>query len=52
MDFERRIVQWNCRGLKPDYGGVSLLISECSPSVFCFQETFLEPGDFVCLFGS
>ena len=48
MDFKHKIIQWNCRGLKPNYNEVSLLISEYNPSVFCFQETFLKP-DF-CLF--
>ena len=30
MDFKHKIIQWNCRGLKPN----SLLISEYNPSVF------------------
>ena len=45
MDFKHKIIQWNCRGLKPNYNEVSLLISEYNPSVFCFQETFLKPDD-------
>ena len=47
MDFKHKIIQWNCRGLKPNYNevSVSLLISEYNPSVFCFQETFLKPDD-------
>ena len=45
MDFKHKIIQWNCRGLKPHYNEVSLLISEYNPSVFCFQETFLKPDD-------
>ena len=36
---------------KPNYNEVSLLISECNPSVFCFQETFLKPDDNVSLRG-
>ena len=36
MDFKHKIIQWNCRGLKPNYNEVSLLISEYNPSVFCF----------------
>ena len=36
MDFKHKIIQWNCRGLKPYYNEVSLLISEYNPSVFCF----------------
>ena len=43
MDFKHKIIQWNCRGLKPNYNEVSLLISKYNPSVFCFQETFLKP---------
>ena len=26
MDFKHKIIQWNCRGLKPNYNEVSLLI--------------------------
>ena len=49
MDFKQKIIQWNCRGLKPNYNEVSLLISEYNPSVFCFQETFLKPDDNISL---
>ena len=49
MDFKHKIIQWNCRGLKPYYNEVSLLISEYNPSVFCFQETFLKPDDNISL---
>ena len=51
MDFKHKIIQWNCRGLKPNYNEVSLLISEYNPSVFCFQETFLKPDDNISLKG-
>ena len=51
MDFNYKIIQWNCRGLKPNYNEVSLLISEYNPSVFCFQETFLKPDDNTSLRG-
>ena len=30
---------------------MSLLVSECTPSVFCFQETFLGPDDNISLRG-
>ena len=50
-DFKHKIIQWNCRGLKPNYNEVSLLISEYNPSVFCFQETFLKPDDNISLKG-
>ena len=48
-DFKHKIIQWNCRGLKPNYNEVPLLISEYNPSVFCFQETFLKPDDNISL---
>ena len=51
MDFKHKIIQWNCRGLKPNYNEVSLLISEYQPSVFCFQETFLKTDDNISLKG-
>ena len=51
MDFKHKIMQWNCRGLKPNYNEVSLLKSEYNPSVFCFQETFLQPDDNISLKG-
>ena len=51
LDFKHKIIQWNCRGLKPNYNEVSLLISEYNPSVFCFQETFLKPDDNISLKG-
>ena len=51
MVFKHKIIQWNCRGLKPNYNEVSLLISEYNPSVFCFQETFLKPDDNISLRG-
>ena len=51
MDFRHKIIQCNCRGLKPNYNEVSLLISEYNPSVFCFQETFLKPDDNISLNG-
>ena len=34
MDFKHKIIQWNWRGLKPNYNEVFLLISEYNPSVF------------------
>ena len=39
------IIQWNCRGLKPNYNELLLLISEFSPEVICLQETFLTKDD-------
>ena len=51
MDFKHKIIQWNCRGLKPNYNEVALLISEYNPSVFGFQKTFLKPDDNISLRG-
>ena len=51
MDSKHKIIQWNCRGLKPNYNEVSLLISEHKPSIFCFQDTFLKPDDNISLKG-
>ena len=51
MHFEHRIVKWNCRCLKPSCDEVSLLVSECNPSVFCFQETFQRSDDNILLRG-
>ena len=51
MDFEHKIIHCNCRGLKPNYNEVSLLISEYDPSVFCFQETFLKSDDNISIKG-
>ena len=42
MDFKHKIIQWNCRGLKPNYNVVLLLISEYNPSVFVFKRHFLK----------
>ena len=51
MDFKNEIIQWNCRGLKPNYNDVSLLFSEYNPAVFCFQEKFLKPENNISLKG-
>ena len=51
MDFKHKIIQWNCRGLKPKFDEISLLLLQHNPSVFCLQETFLKPDDKVTLKG-
>ena len=51
MDFKHKIIQWNCRGLKPYYNQAPLLMSEYNPSVFCFQEPFLKPDDNISIRG-
>ena len=45
MELKSKIIQWNCRGLKPNYNEVLLLLTLVRPSVFCLQETFLKPDD-------
>ena len=49
MDFKHNII--HCRGLKPKFDEISLLISQYNPSVFCLQETFLKPDDTITLKG-
>ena len=51
MDFKRNIIQWNCRGLKPKFDEISLLLSQQKPSAFCLQETLLKPDDKITLKG-
>ena len=41
------ILQWNIRGIKPNYTELNLLIKERSPNVICIQETKLPSEDFV-----
>ena len=45
MEYKSKIKQWNCRGLKPNYNEILLLLTLMKPSVFCLQETFLKPED-------
>ena len=40
-----KIIQWNCRGLKPNYNELLLLIMGLCPAVICLQETFLKAED-------
>ena len=51
MDYKHTIIQWNCRGLKPKFDEISLLLSQQKPSVFCLLETFLKPDDKISLKG-
>ena len=39
------VVQWNCRGLKPNYEEIKRFMHDFNPLVFCLQETFLGPTD-------
>ena len=51
MDFKHSIIQWNCRGLKPKFDEISLLLSQHNASVLCLQETFLKLDDKITLKG-
>ena len=51
MDFKHSIIQWNCRGLKPKFDEISLLLSQHRASVLCLQETFLKLDDKITLKG-
>ena len=42
---KQRIIQWNCRGIRPRYEELLLLLPLLRPSVFCLQETYLKPED-------
>ena len=39
------IIQWNCRGLRPNYEEIKCFIADWSPFVICLQETFLRDTD-------
>ena len=51
MDFKHNIIQWNCRGLKPKFDEIKLLLSHHKSSVICLQETFLKRDDTISLKG-
>ena len=36
------IIQWNCRGIKPNFNELLILISLLNPATICLQETFLK----------
>ena len=40
---KQRIIQWNCRGIRPGYEEMLLLLTLLRPAVFCLQETYLKP---------
>ena len=42
---KQRIKQWNCRGIRPRYEELLLLLTLLRPSIFCLQETYLKPED-------
>jgi exonuclease III len=39
------IIQWNCRGFKPNFEELKLIISESNAQIICLQETFLKDSD-------
>ena len=51
MDFKHNISQWNCRGLKPKFDEITLLLSQHKSSVLFLQETFLKRDDAITLKG-
>ena len=45
MSSKHKIIKWNCRGLRPRYEELILLLTLLRPSVFCLQETYLKAED-------
>ena len=45
MTHSNKIIQWNCRGLKPNFDEINLLLNNHNPIAFCLQETFLKDSD-------
>ena len=43
--YNHNIIQWNCRGLKPNFNEINLLLNTENPVAFCLQETFLKDTD-------
>ena len=39
------IIQWNCRGLRPNYEEIKCFVADWSPLIICLQETFLRDTD-------
>ena len=39
------IIQWNCRGVKPNYEEIKSLLCDHCPIAVCLQETFLKDTD-------
>ena len=35
-------MRWNCRGIKPNFNELLILISLSNPATICLQETFLK----------
>ena len=45
MGSKHKIIQWNCRGLRPHYEELILLLTLLRPSGFYLQETYLQTED-------
>ena len=43
----KSIIQWNCRGLRPNFTDFRVLCDKYHPIVCCLQETFLSSDDYV-----
>ena len=51
MGTKPNILQWNCRGLKPNYEEIKSLLHDNIPQVACLQETYLKDTDNVTFKG-
>ena len=40
------IIQWNCRGVKPNFNEIKILSDIHKTAIFCLQETYLNTVDF------
>ena len=40
--MSRKILQWNCRGIRANCEELLLLLNKYNPKVVCLQETFLK----------
>ena len=45
------VIQWNCRGLRPNFDEISILIVKHNPLAVCLQETFLKDTDNIIVRG-
>ena len=45
------VIQWNCRGLRPNFDELSIRIVKHNPLVVCLQETFLKDTDNITVRG-
>ena len=42
-----KVIQWNCRGLRPNFDELCLLIVKHNPLAVRLQETFLKDTDVI-----